>query len=169
MLAPVQAAVPAGAQLVRVGVEAAGLYHRPLTMAGVWPEGWQVVEVNPAHSSAQRQANGQRGVKTDRGSGLPGDGGGWLAGGIAARHEVGAHDGAVVARRWRPDAGRHLRRNRRGRYGVGSGKDPPNMSELPKVAGQSCSGAGGAGTVVPFCTAACAAARHASMAGQSAA
>ena len=34
MLARVQAAVPAGAQLVRVGVEAAGHYHRPLTTVG---------------------------------------------------------------------------------------------------------------------------------------
>jgi hypothetical protein len=61
------------------------------------------------------------------------------------------------------------RRNDPGRYGVGSGKEPPNMSELPKVAGQSCCGAGLGGTMVPFCTAACAAARHASTAGQSAA
>jgi transposase len=66
MLARVQAVVPAGAQLVRVGVEAAGHYHRPLTVAGVWPDGWQVVELNPAHVSAQRRVNGQRGVKTDR-------------------------------------------------------------------------------------------------------
>jgi transposase len=66
MLARVQAAVPAGAQLVRVGVEAAGHYHRPLTTVGVWPDGWQVVELNPAHVSAQRRVNGQRGVKTDR-------------------------------------------------------------------------------------------------------
>jgi transposase len=51
---------------VRVGVEAAGHYHRPLITAGVWPEGWQVVELNPAHVSAQRRVNGQRGVKTDR-------------------------------------------------------------------------------------------------------
>ena len=37
-----------------------------LTMAGVWPQGWQIVELNPAHVSAQRRVNGQRGVKTDR-------------------------------------------------------------------------------------------------------
>jgi hypothetical protein len=43
------------------------------------------------------------------------------------------------------------------------------MSELPNVAAQFCCGAGGAGTVVPFCTAVCAADRHVSMAGQSAA
>jgi transposase len=66
MLARVLAAVPAGTQLVRVGVEAAGRYHRPLTMAGVWPQGWQIVELNPAHVSAQRRVKGQRGVKTDR-------------------------------------------------------------------------------------------------------
>lgn len=66
MLARVHRAVPAGTQLVRVGVEAAGHYHRPLTAAGVWPDGWQVVELNPAHVSAQRRVNGQRGVKTDR-------------------------------------------------------------------------------------------------------
>ena len=35
MLARVGAAVPAGVQLVRVGVEAAGHYHRPLTMPGM--------------------------------------------------------------------------------------------------------------------------------------
>jgi hypothetical protein len=54
-------------------------------------------------------------------------------------------------------------------YGVGSAYDPPKISELPKVAGQSCCGAGFVGTAVPFCTATWAAARHASMAGQSAA
>jgi hypothetical protein len=31
--------------------------------AGVWPDGWQVVELNPAHVSAQRRVNGQQGVK----------------------------------------------------------------------------------------------------------
>ena len=66
MLARLRGAVPVGAQLVRVGVEAAGHYHRPLTMAGVWPDDWQLVELNPAHVSAQRRVNGQRGVKTDR-------------------------------------------------------------------------------------------------------
>jgi transposase len=65
MLERVSGAVPAGAHLVRVGVEAAGHYHRPLTTPGVWPEGWQLVELNPAHVSAQRRVNGQRGVKTD--------------------------------------------------------------------------------------------------------
>jgi transposase len=51
--------------LVRVGIEAAGHYHRPLTSAGVLPADWQLVELNPAHVTAQRRTNGQRGVKTD--------------------------------------------------------------------------------------------------------
>ena len=43
-----QAVVPAG--VIRVGVEAAGHYHRPLATPTVWP-GWEVVELNPAHVS----------------------------------------------------------------------------------------------------------------------
>jgi transposase len=66
VLARLRAVLPADVQVVRVGVEAAGHYHRPLTAAGVWPAGWQVVELNPAHVRAQRRVNGQRGVKTDR-------------------------------------------------------------------------------------------------------
>jgi len=66
VLARLRAALPAEVPLVRVGVEAAGHYHRPLTAVGVWPAGWQVVELTPAHVSAQRRVNGQRGVKTDR-------------------------------------------------------------------------------------------------------
>jgi transposase len=52
-------------RLVRVGIEAAGHYHRPLTSTGVLPADWQVVELNPAHVAIQRRARGQRGVKTD--------------------------------------------------------------------------------------------------------
>ena len=66
MLARLRRALPAEVRLVRVGIEAAGPYHRPLTAPGVWPEGWQVVELNPAHVTAQRRVNGSRGVKTDR-------------------------------------------------------------------------------------------------------
>ncbi len=66
VLARLRAVLPVDVQVVRVGVEAAGHYHRPLTAAGVWPAGWQVVELNPAHVTAQRWVNGQRGVKTDR-------------------------------------------------------------------------------------------------------
>jgi transposase len=53
-------------RLVRVGVEAAGHYHRPLTRTGALPSSWEVVELNPAHVTAQRRVNGQRGIKTDQ-------------------------------------------------------------------------------------------------------
>jgi transposase len=54
--------LPAG--LIRVGVEAAGHYHRLLLSSSVWP-GWQLVELNPAHVSEQRRVMGRRRVKTD--------------------------------------------------------------------------------------------------------
>jgi transposase len=57
-----QAVLPLG--LARVGVEAAGHYHRPLASQNVWP-GWQVVELNPAHVTEQRRVMGRRRVKTD--------------------------------------------------------------------------------------------------------
>jgi transposase len=57
-----RAVLPAG--LIRVGVEAAGHYHRPLATPAVWP-GWQVVELNPAHVSEQRRVMGRRRIKTD--------------------------------------------------------------------------------------------------------
>jgi hypothetical protein len=53
-------------------------------------------------------------------------------------------------------------RHMRAIYGVRSGYEPPKMSELPKVAGQSCGGAGVRADVLP----AWSAARHASIAGQ---
>lgn len=65
-VARVAAAVPPAARLVRVGVEAAGHYHLPVTAAGVWPAAWEVVELNPGHVTAQRRVNGSRGVKTDQ-------------------------------------------------------------------------------------------------------
>jgi transposase len=49
---------------VRVGVEAAGHYHRPVATPMAWP-GWEVVELNPAHVSEQRRVMGWRRVKTD--------------------------------------------------------------------------------------------------------
>lgn len=66
MLAGLRSALPADVGLVRVGVEAAGHYHQPMIAPGVWPQGWQVLELNPAHVTAQRRVNGSRGVKTDR-------------------------------------------------------------------------------------------------------
>jgi transposase len=66
MVGGVDARLPVATRLVRVGVEAAGHYHRPLTTSGVLPDGWQVVELNPGHVAMQRRVNGQRGVKSDQ-------------------------------------------------------------------------------------------------------
>lgn len=49
---------------VKVGVEAAGHYHRPV-LDYAWPPGWEVVELNPAHVAEQRRVAGRRRVKTD--------------------------------------------------------------------------------------------------------
>jgi transposase len=49
---------------VKVGVEAAGHYHRPVLDYG-WPTGWEVLELNPAHVSEQRRVAGRRRLKTD--------------------------------------------------------------------------------------------------------
>jgi transposase len=50
---------------MRVGIEAAGHYHRPLLSPSVWPAGCQVLELNPAHVAAQRRVPGRRRIKTD--------------------------------------------------------------------------------------------------------
>jgi transposase len=57
------AALAAGS--VKVGIEAAGHYHRPLLAASAWPPGWEVLELNPAHVTEQRRVQGRRRVKTD--------------------------------------------------------------------------------------------------------
>ncbi|MBV9088470.1 MAG: IS110 family transposase [Mycobacteriaceae bacterium] len=49
---------------VKVGVEAAGHYHRPV-LDYAWPPGWEVLELNPAHVTEQRRVAGRRRVKTD--------------------------------------------------------------------------------------------------------
>ena len=59
----VGAVVTACAQ-VKVGIEAAGHYHRPVLDYG-WPPGWEVLELNPAHVAEQRRVAGRRRVKTD--------------------------------------------------------------------------------------------------------
>jgi len=59
----VEAVVVASAQ-VKVGVEAAGHYHRPVLDYG-WPTGWEVLELNPAHVAEQRRVVGRRRIKTD--------------------------------------------------------------------------------------------------------
>ena len=56
-------ALPDGA-VVKVGIEAAGHYHRPLLNAA-WPEGWEVLELNPGHVTEQRRVLGKRTIKTD--------------------------------------------------------------------------------------------------------
>lgn len=50
---------------VKVGIEAAGHYHRPLLAPSSWPTGWQLLELNPAHVTEQRRVQGRRRVKTD--------------------------------------------------------------------------------------------------------
>ena len=50
---------------VKVAVEAAGHYHRPLLGSGVWPAGWEVLELSPARVAEQRRVQGRRRVKTD--------------------------------------------------------------------------------------------------------
>jgi transposase len=59
----VSAVVPSSAQ-VKVGIEAAGHYHRPV-LDYRWPGGWEVLELNPAHVAEQRRVAGRRRVKTD--------------------------------------------------------------------------------------------------------
>jgi transposase len=59
---PATAAAPGS---VKVGIEAAGHYHRPLLAPTSWPLGWEVLELNPAHVSEQRRVQGRRRVKTD--------------------------------------------------------------------------------------------------------
>ena len=57
------AVVPMAGQ-VKVGVEAAGHYHRPV-LDHRWPDGWEVLELNPAQVAEQRRVQGRRRVKTD--------------------------------------------------------------------------------------------------------
>jgi transposase len=57
------AVLPAGP--VKVGVEAAGHYHRPLLGSEIWPAGWEVLELSPARVAEQRRVQGRRRLKTD--------------------------------------------------------------------------------------------------------
>lgn len=57
--------LPSPLAAVKVGIEAAGHYHRPLLTPGAWPCGWEVLELNPAHVTEQRRVQGRRRVKTD--------------------------------------------------------------------------------------------------------
>ena len=51
--------------VVKVGIEAAGHYHRPLLTAGAWPTDWEVLKLNPGHVTEQRRVLGKRTIKTD--------------------------------------------------------------------------------------------------------
>jgi hypothetical protein len=64
LVSRVSRVLPSEAQ-VKVGVEAAGHYHRPLLTPTAWPAGWEVLELNPAHVTEQRRVMGRRRVKTD--------------------------------------------------------------------------------------------------------
>ena len=50
---------------VKVGIEAAGHYHRPLLARESWPTGWELLELNPGHVTEQRRVLGKRTIKTD--------------------------------------------------------------------------------------------------------
>jgi transposase len=50
---------------VKVGIEAAGHYHRPLLSPRSWPAGWELLELNPGHVTEQRRVLGKRTIKTD--------------------------------------------------------------------------------------------------------
>ncbi|QFS93087.1 Transposase [Mycobacterium sp. THAF192] len=63
VLARVVTSVPLSGQ-VKVGVEAAVHYHRPV-LDHRWPDGWEVLELNPAHVAEQRRVQGRRRIKTD--------------------------------------------------------------------------------------------------------
>jgi len=64
VVADIGKVLPAGAR-VKVGIEAAGHYHRPLLEAGSWPAGWELLELNPGHVTEQRRVLGKRTIKTD--------------------------------------------------------------------------------------------------------
>jgi transposase len=60
----IQRLLPADAD-VKIGIEAAGHYHQPLLTADRWPEGWELLELNPGHVTEQRRVLGKRTIKTD--------------------------------------------------------------------------------------------------------
>ena len=60
----IRRSLPADA-VVKVGIEAAGHYHVPLLAPRLWPCGWELLELNPAHVTEQRKVLGRRTIKTD--------------------------------------------------------------------------------------------------------
>jgi transposase len=64
VITTVRRLVPVDAQ-VKVGIEAAGHYHRPLLAPACWPSEWELLELNPGHVTEQRRVLGKRTIKTD--------------------------------------------------------------------------------------------------------
>ncbi|HEV7208309.1 MAG TPA: transposase [Mycobacteriales bacterium] len=64
MVAEIVRVLPAGAA-VKIGIEAAGHYHRPLLDSVLWPAGWEMLELNPGQVGEQRKVLGKRTIKTD--------------------------------------------------------------------------------------------------------
>ena len=64
VVSDIERVLPDGA-VVKVGIEAAGHYHRPLLAAQCWPAGWELLELNPGHVTEQRKVLGKRTSKTD--------------------------------------------------------------------------------------------------------
>lgn len=64
VVADVEGLLPPQAR-VKVGIEAAGHYHRPLLSPRSWPPGWELLELNPGHVTEQRRVLGKRTIKTD--------------------------------------------------------------------------------------------------------
>jgi transposase len=64
VVADVERLLPLGAT-IKVGIEAAGHYHRPLLTPQSWPAGWELLELNPGHVTEQRRVLGKRTIKTD--------------------------------------------------------------------------------------------------------
>jgi transposase len=63
VISRVRTFLPVDPGSVKVGVEAAGHYHRPLLSPASWPVGWELLELNPAHVTEQRRVQGRRRVK----------------------------------------------------------------------------------------------------------
>jgi len=70
VVARIGAVLPADG-VVKVGVEAAGHYHLPMTTGSAWPAGWEVLELNPAHVGEQRRVAGRRRIRPTRSTSKP--------------------------------------------------------------------------------------------------
>jgi transposase len=64
MLGEIGQVLPANVA-VKIGIEAAGHYHRPLLDWALWPAEWALLELNPGQVAEQRKVLGKRTIKTD--------------------------------------------------------------------------------------------------------